>query len=621
MFALWASIALAALLVLDIGNLFWQKRELQKMADLAALSGAIEPVETRCQPVALDVAKANGLQIAGGDTLRAQAGHWGSGPQGVGVQFLPAPVAGGVNAPRTNACHVELSRSVDYFFVWPASGAASRQLTAQATAVASLQRMARISVRTKLANLNTRDSLVLNALVGGLLGGELNLDVMGWQGLANLDVDLLTYLDALALRLNLQAGGYDQLLRTQVGVGDLLSALITAVEQGGNTTNVSLQALRAIEAQARLSSLRLQLIDLLKVQTGLPSEALRTDLNVLQLVQGVVQVGNSNSAVAGSVALPLGLVGVNAYVQVIEPPQLSAIGDPELAKQQPRGAHEIFVRSAQTRVLLSTELPVVGGVTTLLNGLLTVLSPVLSLVNLLLGGGTGLLDINVLPSPMRIDIGLDLGSGYGYLTDYSCTPGDKHVRIQSRTAVADLRLGKWGETAEQARQNAFASQSLAPIGSIPVVRLDCLNCHGQSRIRQYFGGLGLKLDVPVVASTPKSLKLQPVDALDKPIQWSAATSVNGVIASLGPTIMGLDALTPLPADSRASAAGVRGLLNALDGVLGQVLSTVSSLIVTILAPLLDPIVDSLLKLLGVTLAGAQYGAQLNCGSGVPELVY
>ena len=39
MVALWMGIALAALMVLDIGNLFWQKRELQKIADLSALAG------------------------------------------------------------------------------------------------------------------------------------------------------------------------------------------------------------------------------------------------------------------------------------------------------------------------------------------------------------------------------------------------------------------------------------------------------------------------------------------------------------------------------------------------------------------------------------------------------
>ena len=44
--ALWMGVALACLMVLDIGNLFWQQRELQKMADFAAIAGATDPAST-----------------------------------------------------------------------------------------------------------------------------------------------------------------------------------------------------------------------------------------------------------------------------------------------------------------------------------------------------------------------------------------------------------------------------------------------------------------------------------------------------------------------------------------------------------------------------------------------
>ena len=612
MFAFWLGIALAGLMVLDIGNLFWQKREIQKIADPSALSGAANPVATLCPPQARSVAQANGLQAQ--DTFQPVAGFWGAGSGGVGVQFQP-------NASNPNACNVVVKRVVDYFFLWPASAGSNRELTAEATAVTSA-RVARLSIRTQLAQLNSQDSVLLNGLVGGLLGGDLNVGLMGWQGLANLDVSLLSYLQALAIDLNLDAGGYDQLLNTEVGVGVLLTALISAVERDGSVANVSLQALEAIQAQAQLSNLRLKLADLLNVQTGLPSDALRTDLNVLQLVQGVVQVANGNSAVAGAIAIPLpGVLDVRAFLQVIEPPQLSAIGDPELAKQQPRGANQLFVRSAQTRVLLSVNLPVLGALTTLINAVTVLISPVLALVNGITGGGfSGLPDANVLPAPVRIDVSLDVGNGQAYLTDYSCSAAGKSVTMQTRTSAIDLRLGKWGETAEDARNNAFASQSLAPIGPITVVRLDCLGCHGQSLIPQYFGGQGLKLDLPVLRSADRSLTVQPANDLTEPINWDRATSSTGVIRSLGSTVLGLKILETLPADPRAPSAGVRGLLDVLNTVFESILSLVNGLIVMVLAPILDPILDSLLKLLGIRLAGAEYGAQLNCGAGA-ELVY
>ena len=38
--ALWLMVAVICLATIDIGNVFWQRRELQKIADLAALAGA-----------------------------------------------------------------------------------------------------------------------------------------------------------------------------------------------------------------------------------------------------------------------------------------------------------------------------------------------------------------------------------------------------------------------------------------------------------------------------------------------------------------------------------------------------------------------------------------------------
>lgn len=611
--ALWMGIALAGLMVLDIGNLFWQKREIQKIADLSALAGANTPIQTFCAVSERGVAQANGLLDA--EYFLPVPGYWGANESGTGVQFK-------ASNSSANACHVTVKRVVPYFFMWPASAGTGRELTAEATAVTK-SRLARLSIRTQLAAINSQDSVLLNALIGGLLGGQLNVGVMGWQGLVDTDVSLLSYLQVLAIDLGLNVGNYDELLNTEVQLGSLISALVTAVGQDANTANVTLDALRAIQLKAGVSPIALRLSDLLKVQTGLPQEALRTDLNLLQLVQALVQVGNGHSALSGEISIPLpGVLNVTAYLKVIEPPMLSAIGDPELAKQQPQGPNEIFVRSAQTRVLLSVELPAVGALTTVVNTLTTVVSPLLSLVNVIFGGGGGLFDLEVLPTPVRIDVGVDVGAGHAYVTDYSCAAYDKAVQANVRTSVVDLRLGKWGATAEQAKINAFSSTSLAKLDPIAVARFDCIGClQVAKRAPQYFGGLGLKLDLELLASKPDQRQwISPVPTLEEPVQWSNSSSLKGIVASLGPTILDLDALDALPAHPSASPAGIKGLVDVLLGSLKLLLNVVSGLITTILAPLLDPILDSLLKLLGVKLAGAEYGAQLNCGGG-SELVY
>jgi uncharacterized membrane protein len=52
--ALWLMIAVICLATIDIGNVFWQKRELQKIADLAALAGASGGLPGACQQCAAE---------------------------------------------------------------------------------------------------------------------------------------------------------------------------------------------------------------------------------------------------------------------------------------------------------------------------------------------------------------------------------------------------------------------------------------------------------------------------------------------------------------------------------------------------------------------------------------
>jgi uncharacterized membrane protein len=172
--ALWMGVALSCLMALDIGNLFWQQRELQKMADLAAVAGAADPVNT-CASLAAASAASNGR--AATDQLQVQSGHWQPNASGQRTSYF---VAGA--ATVVNACRVTVQRTVPYFFVWPAADGGRRSLQATATAVQRPQ-LARLSVRSKLAAIqNNNDALLLNALVGGLLGGKVDISVLGWNG-------------------------------------------------------------------------------------------------------------------------------------------------------------------------------------------------------------------------------------------------------------------------------------------------------------------------------------------------------------------------------------------------------------------------------------------------------
>lgn len=204
--AIWMMVALIVLMGLDIGNLFWQKRELQKIADMAALAG-VQGTSAGCATVrsyAQSNAQLNGLRSSGlnADTfLPADCGNWD--PR------LPPVVESGVNCnpacyfdkSRTpvNAVRVTVSRTVPYFFVfnWGSDG---RLMKATATAAGTSSRAA-LNIRSTLVTVDSSKSTLLNAVFGGLLGGSLNLGVVGWQGLVNTNLNLLSYLDKLAVNL------------------------------------------------------------------------------------------------------------------------------------------------------------------------------------------------------------------------------------------------------------------------------------------------------------------------------------------------------------------------------------------------------------------------------------
>lgn len=92
-----------------------------------------------------------------------------------------------------------------------------------ATAVAKgpplLPPLARLTIKSTLANIATQDQAnLLNLLWGGLLGGTLDLSIAGWNGLLDTDLNLLGYLDQLAIDTGIKAGDYAALLTTDITV-------------------------------------------------------------------------------------------------------------------------------------------------------------------------------------------------------------------------------------------------------------------------------------------------------------------------------------------------------------------------------------------------------------------
>ena len=93
---------------------------------------------------------------------------------------------------------------------------------ATVSAVAGRRNLGAISIGSGLVSLQNG---MVNTLTRGLTGSSVGLSLLSYQGLANVDLNLFTFLDAVAVRANLGVMTYDQLPEQQIELPALLRAL------------------------------------------------------------------------------------------------------------------------------------------------------------------------------------------------------------------------------------------------------------------------------------------------------------------------------------------------------------------------------------------------------------
>jgi uncharacterized membrane protein len=405
-------------MAVDVGNFFYEKRKLQTANDLAALAAASDL--PRAQAAARASATQNGFS---GSTIQAlQTGVYTPDPKlAANARFVPssATVANAVRVDMRTTTPLLLGRvlaSSTATSPTPSAGSSpagsapalasvgSGDVPIGSSAIAFQDSQASFAVGSRLLKL---DGGLLNSLLGGLLGGGVSLSVMDYDALIKARVDLFDFSKRLATRLNLTAATYDDVLKADARLGDVLAAIVDASRDHDTRSGTATAALGRI-ATASASNLPVKLASLIsfgpagdKPLSG--PKPLAASLTALDIVSAVAQIANGNRQI--DVGLNLNLPGIAAASLKL------GIGERPVGTSLVRvGRAGSSVHTAQTRLLLTVDL---------------------------VGSGAA--------SLVRLPLYLELAAATARITGIQCSPGDvstSRVTLGVTPAVVDAWIGQ-----------------------------------------------------------------------------------------------------------------------------------------------------------------------------------
>lgn len=321
-------------LTIDLGRLSSLRRDLQNVADAAALdlvrlvdgrtAGEItsDPrwVATRDASLAR-----NGFVSDTDAVVTARLGAYDADAE----VFTPVTAADQI----PSAVEVQARDRSDNQF-------APGGFTTSRTAVGAQTASAGIQVGSFAARLDSSQS----PLLGALLGDALGLTVVGYEGLAGVRLSL----PELATELDLSLASPDELLDTELTVLELIEAQVRVLERGGMLAEADV--LRTIGLNLENPDAPISLGDLMTIATGGADAAAVATLDVLELLTATAFVANGKESLAIP-GLDLGVPGVAnvaASVVVTQFPQI-AFGGPGTS-----------VRTAQVGLVTEVGLDVLG---------------------------------------------------------------------------------------------------------------------------------------------------------------------------------------------------------------------------------------------------------------------
>jgi uncharacterized membrane protein len=376
---------LFAALVVDSGRLWMQKRHLQTVADIASIQAARQ---LGCGVVLANVVQAaQSAAVANGYT-----GNLANSPNIVDI--VNVSTVGGIRqftTGGTEAVRVYATREVPSSLVAGGLFGGTVVLNAQAVSRAD-PAIAAFSAGSFAARIDTENSVLLNAILGDILGSSLSLDVLSYQGIAATHITLNELLEASG-----QVGGLESLLNTSMSLSQLVNLTSTAVSQSDTASADAKLGMQQLAAAA-VDNTSITLGSVLDITTPDEEAAGKVGINALSLITTSALIANGNHAISLplSVTVP-GITTIDAQIDVIEPPQI-AIG--------PAGGNGTIcttLRTAQVDARVDVD-TAVHGVDIDLSLRVQVAPGTAELSSVAIGDGTSTVSINAQPGIATIEL-------------------------------------------------------------------------------------------------------------------------------------------------------------------------------------------------------------------------
>ncbi|MCT8002353.1 pilus assembly protein TadG-related protein [Sphingomonas sanguinis] len=316
---------------IDIGMMTLSQRQLQGVADQAAMAAMASSPNRRAQAVG-QILAANGVSDA---SSTMTLGTYRADP-------AVAPEARFAAGADGDAIRVTLRRPVPLVFGRILTGTASKPVAA--SAIARRMDYAAFSLGSRLVNV---EGGLPGALLNGLAGTDLSLSLFDYQALVGAKIDLLKAIPLLGTRIGLTGASFDTILAADVTLPVLLTAMADTTGDAGAAAVLRRIALRVPGSKVPLT----RLIDLGPL--GTLTKAHSRDsvwVDVYEMLRESLSVSNGRRQVAldlgGSIP---GLASTKVMLSIGERP----VTTPWLAVARDG---TMTVRTAQQRMLLETQI-------------------------------------------------------------------------------------------------------------------------------------------------------------------------------------------------------------------------------------------------------------------------